>query len=55
MYLKKLHNFFFLLSSPEDMLIDLERGEWREREKEVNIDMRQKHQSVPPVCAPTVD
>ena len=35
-----------MLSSPEDMLIDLREGEERERERERNTAVRGGHQSV---------
>ena len=37
---------YFYLSSPEDMFIDLKRGEGREKRRDRNINVREKHQSV---------
>ena len=39
--------FFFFLTSPEDVLIDFrERGRAGQRDREKNIDVREKYQSV---------
>ena len=49
--LKKV--FLFLNSHPRTCLLILERREGRERERKRNIDVREKHQHLPLMCAPT--
>ena len=38
--------FIYILFSPEDMLTDFREGEGRERERDRNIDVREKHRLV---------